>query len=83
MEVSTLHSSHIALAEWVPGTYWIGVWVDHQSFLDILEKKNFLPLLGIESWFLGWLFCILVIVLTEGWLWNVDWKTTVYGTSAA
>jgi hypothetical protein len=31
-----------------PGTYWIGGWVGLRTGLDVVEKRNILPLPGIQ-----------------------------------
>jgi hypothetical protein len=39
--------------ERVPGTHWIGGWVDLRAGLDDLEKRKFLTLSGLELRSLG------------------------------
>jgi hypothetical protein len=34
--------------ERAPGSHWIGGWVDHRASLDDVEKRKFLPPLGLE-----------------------------------
>jgi hypothetical protein len=34
--------------ERAPGTHWIGVWVGPRTGLDVVEKRNILPLPGIQ-----------------------------------
>jgi hypothetical protein len=48
-------SRHGRFTPWerVPGTHWIGGWVDPRAGLDHLEKREFLPLPGLELCLLG------------------------------
>jgi hypothetical protein len=39
--------------ERVPGTHWIGGWVDLRASLDDVEKRKFLTLQGLELRYLG------------------------------
>jgi hypothetical protein len=39
--------------ERVPGTHWVGGWVDPRTGLDDVEKRKFLILPGLELRFLG------------------------------
>jgi hypothetical protein len=32
----------------LPGTHWIGAWVGLRTGLDVVDKRNMLPLLGIQ-----------------------------------
>jgi hypothetical protein len=41
--------NRFAPEEIAPGTHWIGGWVGHRRGLDAMEKKEILPLPGIES----------------------------------
>jgi hypothetical protein len=40
-------------AERVPGTHWIGSWVDPRASLDDVEKRKFLTVPGLELRHLG------------------------------
>jgi hypothetical protein len=54
-------TSALAGGEWsasrpgrfTPGTHWIGGWVDPRTGLDVVEKRKFLTLLGLELQSLG------------------------------
>jgi hypothetical protein len=43
-EWSASHSCHFTPGERVPGTHWIGGWVDPGAGLDDVEKRKFLTL---------------------------------------
>jgi hypothetical protein len=44
---------HFIPGERVPGTHWVGGWVDPRADLDNMEKWTFLTLAGLELWTLG------------------------------
>jgi hypothetical protein len=52
-ECSALRPGRCTPGERVPGTHWIGGWVDPKAGLDGLEKRKFLTLLGLELRHLG------------------------------
>jgi hypothetical protein len=52
-EWSASHPDHFTPGERTPDTHWIGAWVDPIGGLDIVEKRKFLTLLGLELRLLG------------------------------
>jgi hypothetical protein len=48
-EWSASRTGRFTLGERVPGTYWIGGWVDPRADLHDVEKRKFLTLLGLNS----------------------------------
>jgi hypothetical protein len=52
-EWSSSCPSHFIPGERAAGTHWIGGWVGLGASLDNVEKGKFLPLPGLELWFLG------------------------------
>jgi hypothetical protein len=52
-EWSASHLSHFTPGEKVPGTHWIGGWVDPRAGLDNVVKREFLTLPGLELRCLG------------------------------
>jgi hypothetical protein len=58
----------------LPGTHWLGVWVDLRVDLDDMEKKKFLPLPGLELQPLGYTACSrLLYRLHYPIIFNVDY----------
>jgi hypothetical protein len=47
-EWSVLRPCRFTPGERAPSTYWIGGWVDPRASMDDLEKRKFLPPLGLE-----------------------------------
>jgi hypothetical protein len=47
-EWSTSRPGRFTPGERVPGTHWIGGWVDLRAGLDDLENRKFLTLPGLE-----------------------------------
>jgi hypothetical protein len=47
-ERSALRPDRFTPEERVPGTHWIGGWVDPRASVDDVEKRKFLTLLGLE-----------------------------------
>jgi hypothetical protein len=47
-EWSSSRSGRFTPGERAPGTHWIGGWVGPKAGLDDMEKRKFLPLLGLE-----------------------------------
>jgi hypothetical protein len=45
---SALRPGRFTPGERIPGTHWIGGWVDPRAGLDNLEKRKFLTLPGLE-----------------------------------